>query len=250
MNILSGKYNSSAKLKIIVEGEKAMVQNNILMLFDIDGTLVQGAKCHYQAYIEGVRKFYGMEEYVHSINAAGKSDQLILHEILTLGGLTAEEIQKNFQNCLDFMTDYYLKNVQYENIRALDGTAELLRELKRKNVLLGLVTGNLEPIAYAKLERAGLDGYFSFGGFGSDNADRSLLVKKALTIANQLGFNGNRIFVIGDTPRDVEAAQAYNLETIAVATGMYSTCELRDCGADYVVENFKNKDKILEILYK
>ena len=228
-----------------------MVQNDILMLFDIDGTLVQGAKCHYQAYIEGVKKFYGMEDYVHSINAAGKSDKLILKEILTLGGLTAEEIQKDFQNCLDFMTDYYLKNVQYENIHVFEGTAELLEELKRKNALLGLVTGNLEPIAYAKLGRVGLDSYFSFGGFGSDNADRSLMVKKALSIAkNQLEFNGDKIFVIGDTPRDVEAAHLNNLKTIAVATGMYSVKELRDCGADYVVENFKNKDEILKILYK
>jgi phosphoglycolate phosphatase-like HAD superfamily hydrolase len=228
-----------------------MVQNDILMLFDIDGTLVQGAKCHYQAYIEGVKKFYGMEDYVHSVNAAGKSDKLILREILTLGGLTTEEIQKDFQSCLDFMTDYYLKNVQYENIHVFDGAIELLDELKRKGALLGLVTGNLESIAYAKLERAGLNGYFSFGGFGSDNADRSLMVKKAISIAkNQLGFNGDKIFVVGDTPRDVEAAKVYNLKTIAVATGMYSVKELRDCGADYVVENFKNRDKIMEILYK
>ena len=228
-----------------------MAQNDILMLFDIDGTLVQGAKSHYQAYIEAVKKFYGMEDYVHSVNAAGKSDKLILREILTLGGLTTEEIQKDFQNCLDFMTDYYLKNVQYEDIHVFDGTIELLEELKRKNVLLGLVTGNLEPIAYAKLGKAGLDTYFSFGGFGSDNADRSLMVKKALSIAkNQRGFKGDKIFVVGDTPRDVEAAQAYNLKIIAVATGMYSVKELRDCGADYVIENFKNLDKILEILYK
>lgn len=228
-----------------------MVQNNVLMLFDIDGTLVQGAKCHYQAYMEGVKKFYGMEDYVDRINAAGKSDQLILHEILTLGGLTTEEIQKDFQNCLNFMTNYYLKNVQYENVCALDGTCELLEELQQKNVLLGLVTGNLEPIAYAKLGRAGLADYFSFGGFGSDNADRSLMVKKALSLAkNQFGFKGDKIFVIGDTPRDVEAAQIHNLKTIAVATGMYGTKELRDCGADYVIENFKNKDKLMEILYK
>jgi phosphoglycolate phosphatase len=228
-----------------------MVQNNILMLFDIDGTLVQGAECHYKAYIEGVKKFYGMEDYVHSVNAAGKSDKLILQEILTLGGLTTAEIQKDFQNCLDFMADYYLKNVQCEDIHVFEGTVELLEELQRKNVLLGLVTGNLEPIAHAKLGRAGLDSYFSFGGFGSDNADRSLMVKKALNIAkNQFGFKGDKIFVVGDTPRDVEAAQAYNLKTIAVATGMYSVKELVDCGADYVVENFKNTDKIMEILYK
>ncbi len=228
-----------------------MAQNDVLMLFDIDGTLVQGAKSHYQAYIEGVKKFYGLEDYVNSVNAAGKSDKLILQEILTLGGLTTDEIQKDFQNCLDFMTDYYLKNVQYEDIHVFDGTIELLNELKRNDALLGLVTGNLEPIAYAKLARAGLDSYFSFGGFGSDNADRSLMVKKALSIAkNQLGFSGDKIFVVGDTPRDVEAAQAYNLKTIAVATGMYSVKELRDCGADYVVENFKNRDKIMKILYK
>jgi Predicted phosphatases len=228
-----------------------MVQNDVLMLFDIDGTLVQGAKCHYQAYMEGVKKFYGMEDYVRDVNAAGKSDKLILREILTLGGLTTEEIQKDFQSCLDFMTDYYLKNVQYENIHVFDGIIELLDELKRKGALLGLVTGNLEPIAYAKLGRAGLNGYFSFGGFGSDNADRSLMVKKALSIAkNQLGFKGDNIFVVGDTPRDVEAAKAYNLKTIAVATGMYSFKELKDCGADYVVENFKNRDKIMQILYK
>jgi phosphoglycolate phosphatase len=221
------------------------------MLFDIDGTLVQGAKCHRQAYIEGLKKFYGMEDYIDRVNAAGKSDQRILSEVLTLGGLTTEEIQKNFQNCLDFMTDYYLKNVQYENIRVLEGIGELLEELKRKNVLLGLVTGNLESIAYAKLRRAGLAGYFCFGGFGSDGADRSLLVKKALELAqSRFGFKGDKIFVVGDTPRDVEAAKAYNLKTIAVATGMYSAHELRDCGADYVVENFKNKDKILEIIYK
>ena len=228
-----------------------MVQNNILMLFDIDGTLVRGAKCHYQAYIEGVKRFYGLEDYVNSISVAGKSDKLILQEILALGGLTKEEIQKNFQNCLDFMADYYLKNVQHENVRALGGTAELLEALQRENVLLGLVTGNLEPIAYAKLGKAGLDGYFAFGGFGSDNADRSLMVKKALSIAkNQLGFNGDKIFIVGDTPRDVEAAHLNNLKTIAVATGIYSVEELMDCGADYVVENFEDKNKILEILYK
>jgi phosphoglycolate phosphatase len=228
-----------------------MIQNNILMLFDIDGTLVQGAKCHRQAYIEGLKKFYGMEEYIDRINAAGKSDQRILSEVLTLGGLTTEEIQRNFQKCLDFMADYYLKNVQYENIQVLEGIDELLEELKRKNVLLGLVTGNLESIAYAKLRRAGLAGYFSFGGFGSDGADRALLVKKALERAQGLfGFKGDKIFVVGDTPLDVEAAKACNLKTIAVATGMYSAHELKDCGADYIVENFKNKDKIMEIIYK
>jgi phosphoglycolate phosphatase len=228
-----------------------MVNNGILILFDIDGTLVLGARCHYQAFVEAVKKFYGIKDDISGINYAGKTDPQILREVLTLGGLNEDQIMQNFQVCLDYMAYYYLKNVHYENVRSLDGVNDLLIELQRRNVLLGLVTGNLESIAYAKLGKVGLDGYFSFGGFGSDHSNRSFLVKKALKQAqDQFGYKGKHIFVIGDTPRDVKAAKASNLLTIGVATGRYSKEELEDCGADYVLENLKNTNKILEILNK
>ncbi len=228
-----------------------MEHNEILILFDIDGTLVLGARCHYQAFVNAVKKFYHMEEDISGINYAGKTDPQILMEVLQLGGFNEEEIEKNFQNCLDYMANYYLKNVYNDNTRSLDGVNELLRELQKKGVLLGLVTGNLEPIAYAKLGKVGLGGYFSFGGFGSDHHDRSYLVKKALNRAQScFGYKGKHIFVIGDTPRDVKAAKASNLITIGVATGKYSQEELKNCGADYVLENLKNKDEILEIVNK
>ncbi len=192
-----------------------------------------------------------MEDDISGINYAGKTDQQILREVLKLSGLNEEEIKKNFHLCLDFMAQYYLKNVHHENVRSLDGVNDLLKELQRREILLGLVTGNLEPIAYAKLGKVHLDGYFSFGGFGSDHSNRSILVKKALKQArNKFGYNGNRIFVIGDTPRDIKAAKASDLLSIGVATGRYSKEELEDCGADFVLKNLKNKNKILEILYK
>lgn len=226
-----------------------MDHNGILTLFDIDGTLVRGARCHYHAFVEAVKKFYDFEEDISGINYAGKTDPQILKEALGLGGFKEKEIKKNFNECLDFMAQYYVKNVHRENVRALGGTDELLMELQRERVLLGLVTGNLEPIAYAKLGRVGLDGYFPFGGFGSDYADRYLLVKKALSIAQgQFGFEGNKVFVIGDTPRDVEAAKISNLITIGVATGRYCRQELEDCGADYVLEDLKDKNRVLEII--
>lgn len=226
-----------------------MIKYGNLALFDIDGTLVRGARCHYQAFVESVKKFYGFEEDISGINYAGKTDPQILREALELGGFKEEEIEKNFRSCLKFMVQYYLKNVHKENVRALGGTEELLKTLQKEETLLGLVTGNLKPIAYAKLGRVGLDDYFPFGGFGSDYAERSLLVKKALTRAkDQFGYDGDRIFVIGDTPRDVEAAQFYNLTTIAVATGRYSENDLRNCGADYVLKDLNDKDKVLEIL--
>ena len=223
--------------------------NGILALFDIDGTLVRGARCHYQAFVESVRKFYGFEEDISGLNYAGKTDPQILREVLELGGFTEEEINASFKNCLEFMVEYYIKNIYKENVRALGGTNELLKELVKEKTLLGLVTGNLKPIAYAKLGKVGLDDFFPFGGFGSDSADRSKLVEKALYLAKKrYGYDGDSVFVIGDTPRDVYAAQVYDLKTIAVATGSYSVDDLKKCGADYVLHDLSDKDEVIVIL--
>lgn len=226
-----------------------MEDKGILTLFDIDGTLVRGARCHYQAFVESIKKFYGFEEDISGINYAGKTDPQILREVLELGGFTEKEIEVSFKSCQRYMVQYYLRNVNKEKVMALDGTAELLYELQKEKTLSGLVTGNLKPIAYAKLGKVGLDDYFPFGGFGSDSADRSQLVKKALYLArDKYGYEGDSIFVIGDTPRDVQAAQVFKLKTIAVATGSYSVDELDNCGADYVLENLNDKKKFLKIL--
>lgn len=226
-----------------------MEYNEVLTLFDIDGTLVRGARCHYYAFVESVKKFYGFEEDISGINYAGKTDPQILREVLELGGFTEEEIENSFKICQEYMVEYYLKNVNKENVQALSGTSELLNELQKNKTFMGLVTGNLKPIAYAKLGKVGLDGYFPFGGFGSDSADRSKLVKKALYLAkNKYGYEGNSIFVIGDTPRDVHAAQVYKLKTIAVATGRYSVKDLESCGADFVFKDLNDKEGFLEIL--
>ncbi|MBI4813828.1 MAG: HAD hydrolase-like protein [Methanobacterium sp.] len=225
------------------------MDNGILTLFDIDGTLVRGARCHYMAFVHAVSKFYGMEEDISGINYAGKTDPQILREVLEMGNIPEKTIEENFQDCLDYMARYYLANVHQENVMALGGVKELLRELQKYKVLLGLTTGNLELIAHAKLDRAGIDDYFSFGGFGSDSPERSCLVKKALERARDLhGYQGDQVFVIGDTPRDVEAARPFKLRTIAVATGRYSTRELAETGADFVLESLKNINQVRGII--
>ncbi|MDP3066928.1 MAG: HAD family hydrolase [Methanobacteriaceae archaeon] len=225
------------------------MDNGILTLFDIDGTLVRGARCHYMAFVRSVRKFYGMKKDISGINYAGKTDPQILREVLELGGIPKKTIEENLRECLEYMTQYYLANVHRENVQALGGVKELLFELKRDNVLLGLTTGNLEPIAYAKLGRVGLAEYFPFGGFGSDSPERPCLVKKALERAREdFNYQGDTILVIGDTPRDVDAAKPFHLHTLAVATGSYSVEELQKSGADYVLESLSDVNKILKII--
>jgi phosphoglycolate phosphatase len=229
---------------------ETMGHNAVLTLFDIDGTLVRGARCHYQAFVHAVRKFYSMEEDISGVNYAGKTDPQILKEVLELGGIEEKSIKKNFKSCLDYMTHYYLANVYRENVRALKGVKELLNVLQKENVLLGLTTGNLEPIAHAKLGRVGLDHYFSFGGFGSDNPERPMLVKKALERAREnFDFVGDCVFVIGDTPRDINAGIEVGVKTVGVATGRYSMFELENSGADLVLKSLQDKERLLKYLF-
>jgi len=227
-----------------------MNHNGILTLFDIDGTLVRGARCHYQAFVHAIRRFYNMEEDISGINYAGKTDPQILKEVLELCGIKEKFIKKNFNDCLDYMTHYYLANVYKENVRVLKGVKDLLDSLQNEKVLLGLTTGNLEPIAHAKLKRVDLDHYFLFGGFGSDNPERPMLVKKALERAREdFNFTGDDIFVIGDTPRDISAGIKMGVKTVGVGTGRYSMIELENSGANLVLENLNDKKSFLRYIF-
>ena len=98
-----------------------------------------------------------------------------------------------------------------------------------------MLTGNLEPIARLKLERAGLGRFFEHGqgGFGSDHEDRTEL--PAIARARAGGYPRAQTVVIGDTPRDIACARADGVRCVAVATGPYSAAEL--AGADVVLES-------------
>ena len=149
---------------------------------------------------------------------------------------------------MKIMVDYFNKVVKDENITVLDGVPELLEELKRNNVLIGLLTGNLEHIARAKLTRVGLNDYFKLGGFGSDDIDRANLVKIAISRAKEkFNFNGS-VFLVGDAPKDMEAGKQAGVKNIGVATGKYSMEQLKAAGANFTIPNLENKEEFLEIL--
>jgi len=105
---------------------------------------------------------------------------------------------------------------------------------------LGLITGNLKEIAMAKLKLAGIEHYFSFGGFG-DNLNRDDTAREA--IKNK---EDDEIFLVGDTPLDILAGKEIGAKTIGITTGIYSAKELKDVGADIVVDNLKQLGEILK----
>jgi phosphoglycolate phosphatase len=120
--------------------------------------------------------------------------------------------------------------------------------------MLGLATGNIEPGARVKLQRAGLNKYFSFGGFGSDSENRTELVRKAAEAAIQKhgdSISPNDIFVIGDTPLDIDAGRGAGYKTVGVATGRYSTVVLQQAGASFVISDFEQgRNEFLRSAFK
>jgi phosphoglycolate phosphatase-like HAD superfamily hydrolase len=226
---------------------------NQLVLFDIDKTLIDKSECHHNAFIYAFKKIYNIETNAEVINYHGKTDPQIMHEVLIAEGINESDIcplKDNFLNCL---SNYFISNVKSDKIEVMDGAHSLIKELENQNVLLGLLTGNMESIAYAKLNHVGLGHYFKLGGFGSDSYYRPNLVPLAIKRArNNFAFNGNKknTFVVGDTPLDVDAGQKAGINTIGVASGDYSLIELEKSGANFILNDLTDLNGFLKILKK
>lgn len=206
----------------------------VLVLFDIDGTLLRRAGPHHRdALIHGVRKVLGVETRNDNIAVHGKLDPEILLEMMANAGVPRRRARAALPDIHRAAERHYIRNVPVLRRKTCPGVRRLLAFLQKRGVLLGLVTGNLERIGWKKLERAALDQYFQFGVFAEMAPTRAGLARLAVRQAEQNGWangggKGARGVLIGDTPNDVAAGKAAGLETIAVATGLSSIEELRN----------------------
>ena len=223
---------------------------NYLASFDIDNTMVQSSSGHVESLISAIKDIYGLTTSIDVINHHGMTDPEIIIRILETYDLDDQFIQTRLKKCMDRMQLQYAQIVQSENIVILEGVSNLLTKLDQKGFFLGLVTGNLESIARAKLKKIGLNEFFKFGGFGSDHISRTELVNIAIRRAGNL-FNldaNTKKFHFGDALQDMRAAREAGVTPIGVTTGVFSADELEAAGAFKVVPNFSDADAILKIL--
>jgi phosphoglycolate phosphatase len=217
----------------------------VLLLFDIDGTLLQGAAVeHAQAMYVALHEVYGLGEAdgnpraLPAVQVAGRTDLEIAREIALLCGRSAEAFQDGKERFSEVCVREYSLRVPADlSDRIVSGMDRLVAELDQTTgVQLSLVTGNLEGIARIKLARAGLGSYFPSGqgGFGSDSEDRTDLPAIARRRAGEKDrpYLPQHTLVIGDTPKDIACAQADGVRCIAVTTGPYKATDLT--GADAV----------------
>lgn len=227
----------------------------MLLLFDIDGTLLVGAsRAHAEALLLALQDVYGVPELSSDgVEAAGRTDLEIARLILLRYDVPAKRIDSGLMDVQHSTVEHFAELCP-ESLEpnVVPGIAPLLRSLAgRSGVILSLVTGNLEPVARLKLERAGLGALFDRGqgGFGSDSEDRTDLPAIARRRARSdddgsTAYPRERTLVIGDTPRDIACARADGVRCLAVATGPFAAEELS--GADGVARDAGELGRLIE----
>jgi phosphoglycolate phosphatase len=212
------------------------------VLFDIDGTLLVTGGAGGVAWQRGFEELYGVEANIAEHTDAGMTDPeiaaIVFREAIGREG-SAEERAKAIGCYLKHLPDTVAESSDY---RVMPGVEELLDRLIDDGRLLGLVTGNIEAAAHIKLARAHLNRFFSFGGYGSDSADRTEVTKAALGRGELVSggtLQDSSCISVGDTPRDVTAGHGAGIKVVGVATGSYGVEQLEDAGADWALESVK-----------
>jgi phosphoglycolate phosphatase-like HAD superfamily hydrolase len=209
-----------------------------VVLFDIDGTLVTTPGCGRRALERAFAARYGTGTVLRDVRLDGMTDRGIARAGLAALGEPAEGAAA--ERAIDALLATYVPLLDDDirasgDLRLHRGVHELLDALGTlTGVAVGLGTGNIRPGARAKLGAVGVYERFAFGGFGCDDEDRAALLRigagrgaRALGVA----LAACRIVVVGDTPRDVTAAQAIGAVAVGVASARFAAAELRASGA-------------------
>ena len=210
----------------------------MLILFDIDGTLVDTGGAGMGALNEAALEVFGDEG--PPLDLAGSTDSGIVRGLFEHFGLSHDaQLEEKFYQIYLPKMERNLRDDRFGG-RILAGVPELLASLEDQGHTLGLMTGNIARGANVKTAHYGLAGHFGFGSYGDDHWDRNKLGPIALAraeAAKGTTFTPDEIFVIGDTPKDVACAHAFDAKCIAVASGAFTEAQLEQCGADRVVSN-------------
>ncbi|NLF67692.1 MAG: HAD hydrolase-like protein [Candidatus Anammoximicrobium sp.] len=220
-----------------------------VLFFDIDGTLINTGG----SGVESLRLAFS-EVFAcpppDAIPTSGRTDRGIARDLFQ-----SRQIANSEENWLRFHAAYIRhlrEQLPLRPGRVLPGVVRLLDELAaRRHVALGLLTGNVEEAAWLKLQHFGLDHHFAFGGFGERSGERNAVAEDALAAARQAlngGVHPDRLWVIGDTPLDVQCARHIGAQAVAVATGLHDRADLTRAAPDLLLDDFSQPGVFLQRL--
>lgn len=219
----------------------------MLLLFDIDGTLVDTGGAGRRALATALKRVTGVEGALQGVRLHGSTDTVILEDAFRahVGRPMTDEGEQQR------IIDAYLSELQAELLvsggeyTVLPGAVALPSAARRSDgYVVGLATGNVEGGAELKLAHGGLWSLFDFGGYGSDARDRDALVRRGIergqALAESRGqrrFKTDEIFVLGDTERDIHAARAVGVRSVGILAGSRHRDALVASNPDLLVDS-------------
>ena len=221
---------------------------SMILLFDIDGTLILSDNAGRRAVERALLECFGIAT-APRVPYAGRTDQFIFRRLLTAAGLAPSD--ENFLTLREAYVNHLPASLAEGRGQVLPGVESLLRRLATdQRCQLGLLTGNLPESALLKLQHFGLDHFFSFGVYGDHSEDRrDLAFEASQIIAARFGLHSaDSIWIIGDTQWDVLCGRHISARTLACCTGSENAEQLTAAGACHVVETLSDTEAIVRIL--
>lgn len=223
-----------------------------LLLFDIDGTLVDCGGQPKPLFGDALEEVYGARGDLHGYDFSGKTDPRIVVDLMTGAGIAHETVHERLETLRDAYLVRLEQSLAPERVRVLPGVVELLERLAAdEEFVLALLTGNWERGAGIKLGSVGLAHFFAFGSFGDGQVDRRDLPPVAWArAAERCGreFRPSETWIIGDSLLDVDCARAHGIPCLAVATGRTPAERLAAAGATRVLSDLGTTEEVVAVL--
>ncbi|MEP6741177.1 MAG: HAD hydrolase-like protein [bacterium] len=229
-----------------------------ILLWDIDGTLMRSVRAgSFKDYtIPMLEEVFGTAGRLGEMKVSGMTDLQIVGEALKHEGFTHEHIRERVHELRESYMNAMRKFTGNgeEVFEVLPGVREVLQATHdHPRYQSALVTGNIEPAAWLKMEITGLSKFFTLpGAFGDESHDRRdlpALAAERIRKHLQMDLAPEQFIVIGDTPNDIECAKHFGARSLAVDTGrFYSTNDLIARKPDALLPDLSDVDLFLETL--
>ncbi|MCS7299493.1 MAG: HAD family hydrolase [Spirochaetia bacterium] len=218
-----------------------------LILYDIDGTLVRLDKTGRWIYQKALCEVLGKEVSIESIDWIGTTDIEIIHKVIEENGFSGRDSVRKMYQVFERITYLFREIIRNspQSITILPFAYET-SEWTYNNYYNCLLTGNIREVAYMKLSPFGLDKFFPVGSFGDEKKERAKLVPIALNRASEYyKISFEKVFIVGDSHRDIIAAKENGIPSIIVTTGKMKKEELEKYTPDYIIPSLKELPDIL-----
>ena len=224
-----------------------------LILFDVDGTLLLSGRAGLRAMTRAFQDAFGIGDAFKGESFGGRTDSYLVSKALRLAGLPDSDAHHHrFREIYLPLLAEEIEQPGQGHKGLMPGARELLEALEQYDHLhLALLTGNYREAAEIKLRHFDIWDFFEWGAFSDDHHDRNELVPIARSRAETYDIPPDaieRVIVIGDTPHDIECARVAGARSIAVATGGYTVEQLKEAGADEVLPDLADTERVIRLL--